>query len=1105
MTNHKKTVPHDKGSATQTARFFRVITNWPKSFALFSLLMMAFTASFVPKLVKDTSSDAFLAKDNQALVYRAQVKETFGLKDPIVIAVVSDNAQGIYTPASLRLIDDLSTRVAKLDNIDPDKVTSLASEKNIVGTADGMDVHDFYAPYPDTIEKAQAIKQAISQFPLYQGTLVSRDHRASLIIIELLDQSIAKDSYHLIRNLVDTTNLPDGHSVHIAGEGAISGYLSAYIDNDAKKLNPISVLVITLILFLSFRTFMGMLLPNLIVIGTLMATLGTMAAAGVSFYVITNGLATILIGIAVADSIHILSQYYEEKPDHAGKLSREDNQDIIIRAMGKMLQPITLTSITSVAGFIGLWLGADMPPMKYFGLFAALGVTAAWVYSLFFLPAMLIIFPLKPSKLFKKDQGADLYSRGLTWLGQLALTHARKTMALAALLTILGLIGASQVIIQDAQISNFKEDEPIYIADQVINKTMDGTYFLDVVMETPKPEGLYQPDTLKKIEAFQAYVETFAPIRGSTSVVDYIKQMHKAVNENQNQFHTIPDDETLIAQLFLLYSASGEPTDFEEEVDYDYRHANVRVSFNTTDYVTLKSVIPEIQRYVETHLNGPDLKATLSGRVAVNYEWFKLIGDNHLNSLVISLLFVWLAASLVFRSVVAGLMALIPVFFGLLAVYAVMGFSGIWLGVGTSMFAAIAIGLGIDFAIHTLDRMRDLMQTRTGSFNTVFADLFPSTGRALFFNFAALAFGFLVLTTSDVPPLIRFGTLVAVAVASSFISSMTVLPVIAKLANPRFLQKTKALESSPETSMGPSAEASADLSADLSGQPIPKPVKAGKIIGGLMIAAITTLMLLDGPTPSHAQDQNTALPKASNLVAGVNARADGEFVSRSLKMTLTDRRGKTRTRDTFGYRKYYGSGKEQEKRTVIFYRSPTSLKGTGFLTYDYQDAEKEDDQWLYLPALRKVRRISAADRGDYFLGTDFTYEDIKKAGKLEESDYTFKTIAEEMIGEHLTYVVRAIPTSDATAQELGYSKVILNIDPQIHMIRTAKYFDVNGNALKTLVNKKITQIEGIWTSVETQIVNHKTGHRTDFVFSDISYAKPVADSVFQKRALRRGR
>ena len=236
---------------------------------------------------------------------------------------------------------------------------------------------------------------------------------------------------------------------------------------------------------------------------------------------------------------------------------------------------------------------------------------------------------------------------------------------------------------------------------------------------------------------------------------------------------------------------------------------------------------------------------------------------------------------------------------------------------------------------------------RQGNYDERLADLFPSTGRALFFNFAALALGFLVLATSEVPPLIKFGLLVAVAVTTSFTASMTILPAIGKLLKPAFLLPREELA-------GSDTKASALATT-------------GSVTALALVVSVLFVSFAKA-------DEIAQLPSADDIIAQVNARDDGEQVTRTLRMELIDRRGKSRVRETMGYRRYYG----EEKRTVIFYQSPTNVKGTGFLTYDYPEADKDDDQWLYLPALRKVRRISAADRGDYFLGTDFTYEDIKK-------------------------------------------------------------------------------------------------------------------------------
>jgi hypothetical protein len=263
--------------------------------------------------------------------------------------------------------------------------------------------------------------------------------------------------------------------------------------------------------------------------------------------------------------------------------------------------------------------------------------------------------------------------------------------------------------------------------------------------------------------------------------------MNKALHEDRSEFYLLPNNSDLIAQYFLLYSASGDPTDFQEEVDYDYQLANVRASLDNGRYSIEKVIIESSQQYIDQHFNAPGIKASLSGRVNVDYHWINRLGKSHVGSVAISLLLVWLMATLSFRSVVAGTIALLPVVITILMIYAVMGFSGIWLSVGTSMFAAISIGLGVDFSIHTIERLQTLLRDTRLSMDEAIMKLYPSTGRALLFNFAALALGFGVLTASKVVVLHEFGTLVAVAVATSFLSSMTVLPALVKVFKPKFL------------------------------------------------------------------------------------------------------------------------------------------------------------------------------------------------------------------------------------------------------------------------------------------------------------------------------
>lgn len=267
-------------------------------------------------------------------------------------------------------------------------------------------------------------------------------------------------------------------------------------------------------------------------------------------------------------------------------------------------------------------------------------------------------------------------------------------------------------------------------------------------------------------------------------------------------------------------------------------------------------------------------------------------------------------------------------------------------------------------------------------------------------------------------------------------------------------------------------------------------------------ALLALVLFVAGTTllAKNVSAQKASLPEAVEIVKKVNDRDDGAYNTRVMTMELIDKRGKSRIRETIGYSKYFGD----EKRTIIFFTSPSNIKDTAFLTFDYRDVKVDDDQWLYLPAARKVRRISSSDRGDYFLGTDFTYEDIKKETKIELQDYTFRTVGEEEIEGHHCYIVEGIPVNDATAKELGYGKMRTWIDSDIWIARKGEYWDIRMNPLKALQITDIYQVDGIWSPHKLEVRNHKTGHSTRFTFSKVDYKTEFDDDVFTKRALERG-
>jgi predicted RND superfamily exporter protein len=1056
--------------------------NYPKTVLFAGFLLMALLITSLGQLHKDTRADAFLEADNPALVYKNKVREIFGLSDPLIVAIYDRSTEGIYRKQTLDLIGQLTDQLNALPMINTARTISLASENNISASADGMDVAPFYDLHT---QHDAALRQAIEDFPLYHGMLVSDDGAMSMIVLELYDDSQAETAYDAINKLLQQTQVPAGVELHVAGEGAVLGYLGHYIDHDASRLNPLAGLIITIMLIVAFRRLLPALLGNLVIAASVLMTLGFMAYCGVPFFVITNAMPVILIGMAVADSIHIFSHYYEMQARHPDW----SLQACIREAVAVMARPVTLTSLTTIAGFLGLYASSYMPPFEYFGLFTAFGVLVAWFYSLFVLPACITLLKPRVSQRWirlEQNSQQDTFARLMTYLGGICVRHPRATLSLFALLSISGALLATQIQVNENRINTFHPSEAIYQADKVINQHLEGTNTLDIVITSSRNEGIFSPQVLNAMEALQAYAETLPHVNGSSSVVDYLKQMNKSLNEGQSDAYRLPQDADLIAQYFLLYSASSDPADFSEEIDYDYRLANIRLNLDSADFIATKPVVEALQQYIDQHFNNAvmdePVTASLSGRVNVNYHWIKDLGVSHFYSVVISLLCVFLVSALLFRSWAAGLLATLPVICSILTVYAAMALLGINLGIGTSMFASVAIGLGIDFAIHTLERLKTLVADGLKG-SGLFTELFRSTGRALLFNYLAIAFGFGVLISSQVVPLTHFGTIVVLSVSMSFIAAMTLLPALIVLLQPAFIFANK---KSPEADSVPAE----------------KHVTGSTVLAFLLTTGLSTAALNGAlhSQPLQAEEAfNTELLatlSADDIAQRVNAVDDGQHVSSQLSMLLTDSRGKERRRETLSYRKYFGD----DKKTVFFYKSPANVKDTAFLTFDYAATDQEDDQWLYLPALRKVRRISASDRGDYFMGTDFTYEDIKQNGHISIADYQLQRLPDD----DGKLVVKAIPKTAAIAQELGYGEVTFYIDPQNWIVVKSDYLDIKQVPLKTVQVTDIRMIDGIWTRHQLLAENHISGHRSLFIFSAVDYQQDVADHLFTQNTLRRG-
>ena len=1060
-----------KKSMKLVEMWFEFVCNNARAFVLANLIVLLICGSFLPRLYKDTTTDAYIEETNPALIYRDKVKAEFGLDDPYIVAMEPPEGETIYTPATMAALASLTERLQHVPNLDPDRISSLSTEKIISGANGEITVLEPLDELPATNEEASAINARVDGFPLFPGKIAAKDGNLALVIVEVLDPEIIYETYLEVTKAVAEFDETYPGKLYVAGEAAASGFLSEYVSQDARRLYPFCALVIIIVLYAAFRQGIGIGLPLIIAIATAATVLGIRALFGVPFFSTSNALLVVLVGISIADSIHIISEYRDRI--QSGEYS--DVQSAIVDSMTIMFLPVTLTSVTTIAGFVGIWLGSTMPPMQMFGLFAASGVVAAWAYSVVFLPAsMLLLHRKRPfAKLFGgKSESGDPIERWLERIGRLTILRPRMVFALASVSVIVFLGLATQVVVDYNRITNFGENEPVRVADGLINRSMDGSYRLLVVVEAADEEGLYEPDVLNKIDKLQEFALTLPGVNGVISIVDVIKQINKAVADGDEAAAIIPDDPDMVAQLILLYESSGDPMDLEDEINGDRNKAVVKIYTTAGSYLAGKPIIESMNTYLDETFNDDTITGSLSGRVFLNHHWLKGIDDGHFTSVAIALVLVFLMAIISFRSVIGGLLCLAPVLFAVVSVYAIMVLSGINLGVVTSMFAAISIGLGVDFAIHTIDRVRVLVRVNGNIDAETITPLYPTTGRALFFNMVAIALGFGVLGISNSPAIVEFAVLLVTSVIINSIASVNLLPPVLLVLKPAFLLKPK-----QRLRLRRSKLAGAKVSG----------------IFMLFVAAIAVYSVFTG-SPVKAEEIS-----AAQIVKNVTARPEANYVSRSLDLTMTKRSGKEKKRNALSKR----VRTESERRSLFVFEKPSNIKGTAFLTFNYHEVGKSDDQWLYLPAMRKSRRISGASRGQYFMGTDLTYEDLKNESKFDETDFNFTLEGQSEQDGRIVYEIKGIPVSPKIAKELGYSEMVALVDGSNWVFRQQRIKDIAGNDLKTIYFEDVHQIDGIWAIGRIRAENHKSGHNTVLQFSDIDFSTEFDQSDLSQNSLKR--
>ena len=262
------------------------------------------------------------------------------------------------------------------------------------------------------------------------------------------------------------------------------------------------------------------------------------------------------------------------------------------------------------------------------------------------------------------------------------------------------------------------------------------------------------------------------------------------------------------------------------------------------------------------------------------------------------------------------------------------------------------------------------------------------------------------------------------------------------------------------------------------------------------LALLTALCAVAAAPADEPQDA----PDARAIMERVDARDDGDHSSQDLEMVLIDKNGNRRVRELRSYGRDVGA----DEQSIMFFLSPADVEDTGFLTYDYDDPERDDDQWLYLPALSRTKRIASSDKSGSFMGSDFSYADMTDR-PLDAYAYTL--MKETEVEGHPVWQIEAVPTTEREKDETGYEKSIVFVRKDNFVVIRGVHWVKKGRRLKYFDVKRLEQIDGVWVATEMHMSTRKgdtTLHKTVLYSHDVRFGQDLPEDLFTTRQLEKG-
>jgi predicted RND superfamily exporter protein len=723
----------------------------------------------LPGLKLQTDGKALFNQEHPDLKTQQDIDRIYGASEFTVVGLSAEGDDSIFTPEALNWILRFTREVQGLDGVKGDQVRSLATTPLVSSSDSGLKIAPPIGAEVLSKEQAEAIRTSVLSDASFRGTLISRYGKAAAIYIPMDAGSQRPRVFSEIERLA-TDELNSLHDraprfrTYVLGPAAAESLLGQHILTDLAVILPASTALIGLLLWVWFRQRAIVIVGIAEVAAMEIWSLGLMSAFHKPMSLVTVVMPVVLAVFCVADTIHIGQRFNEKCTLMVGQSRRA----AMVAALDEVLKPVVFASLTAFAGFLSFAF-SPIPPVRDLGLFTAFGIGCDLAVSLFVIPPFLL-----RSGFGSHRKARAAYPAVELSLGRLAAIVAAQPPVTIFLFVVVSTAlgaGAARIVVQDSWVENFSPASRLVIADQWFNREFFGSDILNVLVDSGAEGGAFDPDFLLKIGRLEGELNRSSGGGGVVSLVDRLKILGHAMHLPD----LVPSSREEADRWYLQYKTATAGMGPDPFVNPRGSEVNLWVFLNHGNYGKAAAVIDFVRRRLAVSGNGIAPKIRYAGNAYRGYLLVDSITRNLRLSLLASLAMTFVLVLAMLRSLKLACLAVLPVSLAVLWNFGAMGWIGVPLGVATSTFSAIALGMGVDFALHWMARFR-LSQDQQPDWQHALSVTGARTGGAILLNAAVLIVGFGIMVLSRVPPNQRLGLLMCANLLACLAASLVLLP-----------------------------------------------------------------------------------------------------------------------------------------------------------------------------------------------------------------------------------------------------------------------------------------------------------------------------------------